>query len=172
MEPRAQMERSLFDQYKFNVEKSPLHEDVSRLSTVAAEQGPVRFIAYYLPQFHTIPENDAAWGAGFTEWTNVTKALPRYLGHQQPRMPADLGFYDLRQAETLRLQADLARRGGVHGFCIHNYWFSGHQVLETPLRVLLANPDIDLPFCLNWGQRKLVTPLGWIRREYFAGTTL
>ena len=108
--------------------------------------------------FTRSPENDKWWGAGFTEWNNVTRALPRYLGHRQPKAPADLGFYDLSAVEILRRQAALARRAGIHGFCIHNYWFSGEKLLETPLQTLLANPDIDLRFCLNWANEN------WSRR--------
>jgi lipopolysaccharide biosynthesis protein len=89
-------------------------------------------------------------GHGFTEWTNVTKALPRYIGHYQSKLPGDLGFYDLSNPDHIRRQVSLAKRGAIYGFCIHNYWFSGRTLLDTPLKIILAHKDIDIRFCLNW----------------------
>jgi lipopolysaccharide biosynthesis protein len=117
-----------------------------------------RVLAYYLPQFYATEVNDQAWGVGFTEWTNTTRALPRFAGQIQPRLPADLGFYDLSQKAAIVAQAALAKRAGIWGFCIHDYWFSGKKLLEKPLRIILDNPDIDLQFCLNWANDS------WTRR--------
>lgn len=109
-----------------------------------------RILALYLPQFHPIPENDEWWGAGFTEWHNVVKAQPLFKGHVQPKLPADLGFYDLRLPETREQQAQLAREAGVEGFCYYHYWFGGKQLLERPFNEVLESGQPDFPFCLCW----------------------
>lgn len=110
-----------------------------------------RVIAYYLPQFHPVKENDEFWGKGFTEWTNVAKAKPQYYGHYQPQIPADLGFYDLRLPEVRQAQADMARDCGVEGFMYWYYWFgNGRKVLETPINEVMRTGKPDFPFCLGW----------------------
>ncbi len=112
-----------------------------------------RLIALYLPQYHPIPENDAWWGKGFTEWSNVAKARPLFKGHYQPHIPADLGFYDLRVPETRQAQADMAREYGIYGFCYYHYWFNGKQLLERPFSEVLNSGVPDFPFCLCWANQ-------------------
>jgi hypothetical protein len=114
----------------------------------------MRPVAYYLPQYHPIPENDKWWGKGFTEWTNVTKAKPLFKGHYQPRLPANLGFYDLRLAEVREQQAAMAREYGIYGFCYYHYWFGNNkQLLERPFNEVLASGKPEFPFMLCWANQ-------------------
>ena len=110
-----------------------------------------RVIAYYLPQYYPIRENDQMWGKGFTEWTNVAKAKPLFRGHYQPQIPADLGFYDLRLKEVRNEQVKLAKKAGIEGFCYWHYWFgNGKRILERPFEEVLQSGSPDFPFCLGW----------------------
>lgn len=113
-------------------------------------QKMARVLAYYLPQYLPIPENDRWWGKGFTEWKLVASAKPLYKGHYQPRLPADLGFYDLRVPETRAAQAEIARSYGVEAFCYYHYWFGGKRLLERPFEEVLKTGEPDFPFCLCW----------------------
>lgn len=110
----------------------------------------MKIIAYYLPQFHTFPENDRWWGKGFTEWTNVKNAKPIYKGHNQPRIPLGGNYYDLTDIETIKEQSRLAQKYGIYGFCYYHYWFNGKQIMEKPMELMLTEKEITLPFCISW----------------------
>lgn len=112
-----------------------------------------RVIAFYLPQFHPVPENEEWWGKGFTEWTNTVKAKPLFIDHYQPHIPADLGFYDLRVPETRIAQAQMAGEYGIEAFCYYHYWFAGRRIIERPFNEVLASGQPDFPFCLCWANQ-------------------
>jgi hypothetical protein len=141
---------------------SRVNGEVSHLATeqmtLLRPSSDVKVIAFYLPQFHPIPENDRWWGKGYTEWTAVASARPLFDGHEQPHLPADLGFYDLRLAEIRESQAGLAREYGIHGFCYYYYWFSGRKLLDGPISEMLRSGRPDLPFCICWANEP------WSRR--------
>ena len=130
-----------------------------------------RIIALYLPQYHPIPENNEWWGPGFTEWMNVVKAKPLFRGHVQPKIPADLGFYDLRLPETREQQAMLAKEAGIEGFCYYHYWFGGKQLLERPFQEVLTSGKPDFPFCLCWANHSWSNK-SWQRKSKLAADSI
>ena len=110
----------------------------------------MRIIAFYLPQFHAIPENDEWWGEGFTEWVNVKKSKKMFKNHYQPRIPLNNNYYNLLDDEVKLWQVNLAKENGIYGFCFYHYWFNGHMLLEKPVEQFLNNKELDIPFCLSW----------------------
>ncbi len=149
--------RPLADEVRRRVEPAPEFEELDP-EIAAGKALRAKAIAFYLTQFHAFPENDEWWGKGFTEWTNVARGLPRFEGHYQPRVPRDLGFYNLEQEGVLERQIELARAAGIHGFSYYYYWFDGKRLLEKPLERFLGDPSIDFPFCLMWANEN------WTRR--------
>lgn len=123
----------------------------------------MKIIPVYLPQFHTIPENDKWWGAGFTEWLNVKNAKPLFEGHHQPRIPFNDNYYDLTDIETLKWQCKLAKDYGIYGFCMYHYWFNGHLLLEKPMEMLLSHPEIDIKYCISWANHDWTD--GWKAKD-------
>jgi hypothetical protein len=123
----------------------------------------IKPIAFYLPQFHEIPENNDAWGNGFTEWVNVKKAKKYYDWQRQPRVPLNNNYYNLLEKSTLEWQCELARSAGIYGFCIYHYWFKGRMVLEKPVEILKSNPEIKINFCFAWANEQ------WTKTWHGAG---
>jgi len=139
----------LFVEHKSFVGPGPNFENLAPMAG-GSLTSRAKVLAYYLPQFHQVAVNDAAWGAGFTEWRQLARGIPRFAGHMQPRIPRDQGFYNLADSEVMRKQIKLARDAGIHGFCFYHYSFDGQRVLETPVERLLQDPTLDFPFCLIW----------------------
>ena len=153
---RPDQERLIPDEVRRATRPAPHFEEFQPAPAHAKRKA--RLLAYYLPQFHRVPENNAWWGKGFTDWTNLGRALPRFIGHVQPRIPRDLGHYSLDDPNTLKRQIEMAKGAGLEGFVFYTYWFNRHRLLEKPLEQFLADKSLDFSFCAMWANEN------WTRR--------
>lgn len=142
-------DESVYNAQAFAVEPGPYFEEFDP-SIGVGRQKRAKVLAYYLPQFHPVDINDKQWGAGFTEWRQLPRAMPRFEGHIQPRIPRDLGCYSLAEGDVMRRQINMAKAAGLYGFCFYHYWFDGKRVLEKPMERFLADPTLEFPFCIMW----------------------
>ncbi|MBY6203256.1 glycoside hydrolase family 99-like domain-containing protein [Maritalea mobilis] len=147
--PLGHPAQGLYAAHESALSRGPFFEEIDPAIGVGGEPAAM-VLSYYLPQFHRHPVNDRHWGNGFTEWRNLPRALPRFEGHLQPRLPRDLGFYDLSHKAPLKRQIKLAQDAGIHGFCFYHYWFDGARVLDEPVEGFLDDPSLEFPFCLMW----------------------
>lgn len=123
----------------------------------------IKTIAFYLPQFHEIPENNEFWGKGFTEWDNVRGAKPLFENHDQPRIPENYNYYNLDDINVMKWQAEIAENAGLYGFCFYHYWFKSKPVMDKPLKNYLASNEIHFPYCLCWANESWNN--GWAKSD-------
>ena len=143
-------EKAAFVDYILNNQLDRSNFVEEKNSSHVFKENEAKLISFYLPQYHSIPENDKWFVKGFVEWFNTSKATPQFIGHNQPHLPIDVGYYNLDNLDVMKRQIELAKKYGISGFCFYYYWFNGQKLLEKPIEKFLEDKSLDMPFCLFW----------------------